>query len=450
MTDQATQKEEFKNENMTVAVSRKPGCHVKFDVEVTPLGIQAAHSQAVRNVKKEISIPGFRKGKAPDNLVQQHYKSHIDQEFRDCVLQTSFNEAMKLTKIYPLNENSVKKPQLKSCSKEDGAKLSIEFESEPQVPQVKPAEFQLKRREKKAITDKNVEETIQNIRHHHAVWEDVTDRPIQEGDFVDLDVDAIDNPAHNICTNTRFEVKKGHMAEWMKNLVIGKNLNETVEGMSEKQEDDHVHTEHCKHESHQHPEFKPTLCRITVKTIKKATLPEINDELAKKVGLQSADELQHRVRDDLEKRAEAEVQEDLRDQMEKLIVEKYSFDVPASLLDGEYNARLANKLKGLRKHNEPEESINSRMSEIEEEVRKEAHEGLQLFFISRKVADEHKIAVTQEELMRELNRQLWMLPVEESVIDPNAMGTDEIRSRLYLVVMAEKAKAYLVQQAQIA
>lgn len=447
------QNQEYKNENLSVVVTREPGCHLKLDISVFPKATEAAFAKAVKIVNKEITLPGFRKGKAPESLVFQHYGNYVNQEFRDIVLQTAFQEALQAIKVFPLNDNSVKRPQIKSCSKEEGAKITVEFEAQPQIPDLNPAELKLKKVKKKEVTEKEVDKAIEDIRHHHAEWIPITDRPVQEGDFVDLDIDAIDNPAQNICSNQRFEVRKGEMGDWMRTLIVGKNVDDSVEGMSEKDthhhHHDHEHTENCDHESHKHEkEFKPRHCRIVIKAIQKPNLPEINEDLAKKVGTTSVPQMRERIKANLEKQAENAMRQKLRGQVEELLLEKYDFDLPTSLLDGEKKASLSNRMKVLRKQKESEDSLAKRKEEIEAEAFKEAHENLKLFFISRKIADQNHISVSQEEIYKELSKQMWGMPGEESVIDPT-MDPEEIRSRLYLVVLSEKALDYLVDHASI-
>jgi trigger factor len=449
LTNTAENKLEFKNENVEVAVYLLPGCLVKFEINVSPKAAEAAYFQAIKIVKKEISLPGFRKGKAPDSLVIQNYGTYVDREFRDCVIQTGFREALKESKIYPFNEKSVKRPQVKSCSREAGAIFTIEFESEPRIPSVNPAEIHLKNVEKHTVTDQDVNDTIEDIRYHHASWDEITDRPVEEGDFVELDIDALSDPAHNICQDSRFEVNEKGMADWMRKLVVGMKIGDHVEGMSEKQHDDHVHTEQCNHESHAHEDnFKPTLCRITLKAIKKPNLPPVDDQLAIKVGLKTADEIFPKVKADLERQADERRRALLRKQMDDALLQHYPFEVPESIVDAEFQSRLKQKIHQLERM-ESADSIKNRRIEIAEEVRRETRDGLKLFYITRKAADEHKIQVSQNELLKEFSRQMWTLPPEQRSIDAQHMKPEEVQSRLYLIVLAEKAKDYLVEQAQI-
>src|SRR5262249_7600353 len=144
------------------------------------------------------------------------------------------------------------------------------------------------------VTQKHIDETIENIRLHHAEWETISDRPVQEGDFVNLDIDAIEEPGFNICKDTSFEVKEGKMGAWMRKLIIGLNVNESAEGISEKEKTNtETECEECVHNL-EAQDFKPTHCRLTVKTIKKAILPALDEALAKKVGCDSVEQLRER------------------------------------------------------------------------------------------------------------------------------------------------------------
>ena len=103
----SVQQTEFKNDNVQVIVSRSKGSRVKLEINVSPLATQAAYKQAIKAVGKEISRPGFRKGKAPDNYILQNYKGHVESEWNNILLNTSFQEALDLTKIYPFSKNNL-------------------------------------------------------------------------------------------------------------------------------------------------------------------------------------------------------------------------------------------------------------------------------------------------------------------------------------------------------
>ena len=63
------------NDNVTVTITKKPHCEIKFDIKVNPRPVAAAYQKALKNINKEVNIPGFRKGKAPEKLISEKYSS---------------------------------------------------------------------------------------------------------------------------------------------------------------------------------------------------------------------------------------------------------------------------------------------------------------------------------------------------------------------------------------
>ena len=112
----STSNQEVSNDNIKVVVTKTPGCRVTFDITVAPTGTQSAYTKAVRSVNKEVSLPGFRKGKAPEKLVIQHYGKHVDREWRNMVLNYAFEQAIELTKLSPLHQEAVQAPEVKKIS----------------------------------------------------------------------------------------------------------------------------------------------------------------------------------------------------------------------------------------------------------------------------------------------------------------------------------------------
>lgn len=423
---------EFKSDNVVVKVSREPGCQVMLDIRITPVAANASYQKAIKNVNKEISIPGFRKGKAPADLIVQQFGKHVEQEWREILIQTAYQEAIKLTNIYPLNKDSIKQPNLKKASKEDGAEISISFESAPEIPSVETDKINLKKVERIEVTSEDVENSIQKIRVMQAKWEDVTDRAVQEGDYIDIDIDNLDESGKSICKDTCFEVTKGKLGDWMRKLVIGLKVGENAEGVSERTED-----------LPKDAKFKPTKCRITIKGIKQAKLPKLDDEFAKKVGVQGVEELKKRVEIDLNRQADEEVQEKLRQQLEDVLLEKYPFDIPTSLITAEKQNRLNKVHAQLKSANISEEEIKKRMQEMEGNIEKEAERAFRMFYLAQKVAEDHNITISKDEMIKETVLDLYM----QSPDLRSSQNSEEARTRVYIRLLSRKAKDYLIERA---
>lgn len=423
-------------------VSREPGALVKLTIDVAPKATHASYQQALKNINKEVSVPGFRKGKAPTDYILKKYSKQVEQEWKELLLNTAFRESLGLIKTYPFDDKSVRKANIEKISLEEGAKVHIEFEALPDVPNINLEDLSLKPVQKKEITEKDIEDTIEEVRLHHAQWEDVEGRGVENGDWVDLDIVNAEKPEEIFVSNGRFKVEEKKIGEWLRQLILGKNKDEVLEAMSEKE----THQDECEAcesgedgHHHHHDEFKPTLCRVTIKSIKKPNLPELNEELAKKVGAQSVEDLKTKVANTLSQREERRVQTKLRNQIDTQLLKKYAFDVPRSLIEKDKKYRIEHRLSHLSTQDKDSEA------QIEQEVEQELQEAFQLLFLTRKIAQQHQISVSNEEVMQEFMQQMMMQDVEEKVVD-QSMDSEEIRSRLFSYLLTKKAKDFLVEK----
>ncbi len=419
---------------MTVTIIREPGCRAILDVLVSPEASEAAYRKAIKVVNKEVSLPGFRKGKAPEHIVLQKYAKYIDQEWNDILVKTTFNDALALAQIYPFNERSVDRPQLKKSSREEGSHIIFTMEVMPEIPEVDLKNITLTRPARKEITGEDVDNAVMDLRLDRAAWDEIADRPIQEGDYVNVDIDNLDDPENPICKNTNLEVKKGTMGKWMYDLLIGKRAGDIVEGTSKKDDD-----------LSDSDSFVQTHCRIIVNKIVQPKLPDLNDEFATKFGLQTVAELRTKVEEDLNKRSDEQVRENLRRQLEDFLFANYPFDVPSTLFEGEKRSRLQH-LAQLKKRLPAEEYEKVAKNYRDEKINADVLHTLCLFFLKRKVAEDNKVEVTQDEILQET---LWHLYNPNSrFVDPS-MDADQIRSKIYLHLLNRKTNDFLVDQAKL-
>lgn len=436
----------IENENLLVTLKKEPGCKISLDVTVSPKATQASYQKAISQIRKEVSVPGFRKGKAPDAMILQNYKIHVDKEWKDVLLNTSLDEAIHLIKIFPFNRNSVKVASIKSASQEEGSKLVFEYEAAPDIPTISPETLSIPAVTLKVISQKDVEESIEDLSMQSAEWNDILDRPVQEGDFVIIDIDDIGESAKNICTHSLFSVKKGKMGEWMRKLIIGMTPGQTVEGMSEKEHDDNCKSCEDGSHVHHHEEFIPTLCRITLHTIREAKPQAIDDALAKKYGATNVQELTERVKASLEKRASDEQKDQERRLMEKELLTHYPFDMPGSLVQGEIKALKKSIIDDLRAEGMDESKIATEAKKIQEEASHKYDRDFRLYFLTQKYARDNNIHVSQDDIMMEIMRQMWLKQMGQNTID-TSIDPKEMQSQLQLQLLAVKALDQMIAKA---
>lgn len=308
--------QEFKNDYLTATMESLPNCTVRFVTEVKGSKAQDLRKKALKTISKEAKIPGFRPGKGPADLLEKKYGNLIDREFEQEASQLAVSDAVNLSKCFPLKrEGGVQVDKFEKT--DDGFKVIFHYETFPTVPDVDTDNLKITPPKKRVITDDEVEKTLKEIQLYHAKWNEVSERAAQEGDFVVIDIDVIDEPKFKAYENSRFHVVDGGMPKWARDLVIGLKPGESKEGVSEKDNDSE-------------DEFVPRNCKITVNLIQTAELPELDDELAKKAGVDNVENLKKNIRLELEKSAELAYQDQIRMKMRDLLVEKHPFDLPGT------------------------------------------------------------------------------------------------------------------------
>lgn len=307
----------FENEHIHLTINKHPGCKVNFSIKVHSKATKAAKHAAIKNVSKEVNIPGFRKGRAPEALVLQKYEPHVDKEFKDILVRNALNEAIQLSSIRPYSSEASMRMTKCEPLEGDSYLVDLEFESYPDIPEVDVNNLSLKSIEPKAVSEEDIGKRIEELRLHHAEWEEITDRPAEEGDFVILDIDILEDPILPLHQNSRFHMVEGKMPPWARNIVTGMKIKEAREGFSEPE--DEASKE----------DFKPKKCRFILKRIQKANLPPVDDVLAKKAGVDTAEILRDRIIQSLQLEASRKIGNEMRQAMKKELAHHYAFDLPS-------------------------------------------------------------------------------------------------------------------------
>lgn len=399
------------NEEVSIDMVDANGCLLSLKIFVKSEPTKNAYKKAVKLVNKEISIPGFRKGKAPDATVIGRYSSYVEQEWKELLVNLAYRAALELTNIYPLNKQSVQRPKIEKCSQEEGAVVTITYEHAPLVPTVNFSEISLPLTKKVPISEERVEELLKEVRTTHADWETIADRPVQDGDYVELSIDAIDDPTapSSIVKERRLQVSKEKMAPWLTDALIGMQSGEIVETTIP---------------SDKEGEENQRKVRVTLHAIKKIILPELSDELAKKAGAENLDKLTQKIRSNLEGESEEEAKKVRVEALENALIEKYHFDLPASIVEAEREYLLKKEIESLKKdQNLSDEEIKSQEEKLESKIAEQIDRKIRLYYLNKQIQNQENITLTHEELNQEFNTAIQM----RRYLYGEELGKEEIR-----------------------
>ncbi len=437
MEQAVTEPQALHNENVRFTIHHKPSCVVEFDVEAFEPLVKLAHKKAIKAIAKEVTLPGFRKGKAPEELILKNFAKDVDKQWQQEIANTAFPECQKLAQIPVLHRDAKITYKMKSHSP-SGALLVLAFETEPKVPHVDPKQMHLKSVKRPEVNEDKVNETIRQIQLFFATWQHVEDRPVQEGDFVILDVDVIEEtPPSPLFSHTRFEVAHKSMAKWMYDLVLGKTVGDSLEGISVPDEDASKEDKE---------ELKPKKVRVTIKSIDIATVPVLDEDFVRKLGVSSIEEMQKNITDLLNKQADAHVLEAQREQASEFLLTHYPFDLPVTLIEKETQFRFRQLLQDadFQKYwenlsaEERKKTINSVYQQSEKAVR--------MFYLCRQVVNDAKIRISASDIPPPATSALEML-VNPQKLFHHQRNAEIEHAEAFSRLVLEKAEDFVIQNA---
>lgn len=299
---------------------------VKVEKEVFADAVAKVYKKQVKN----INVPGFRKGKAPRNIIEKMYGTDV---FYDDAMQDCYPEALDAAaKEAELKIVAVTNVEVEEVSVEGFTfKAVCVVEPEVEVKDYKGIEITKKSTE---VTDELINEEIDRVRERNSRMVTVDDRAAQLGDITVIDFEGfVDGVAFEggKAENFNLELGSGNFIPGFEEQIVGHNTDEefTIDVTFPEE----YHSDELKGKASQ---FKIKLHEIKVKE-----LPEVDDEFVKDVSdKDTLDEYKAEIKENIAKRLEAEAEKDVDDQLVEKVLEKIEGEIPEQMYDNEANTML--------------------------------------------------------------------------------------------------------------
>ncbi|MDX8431186.1 MAG: trigger factor [Candidatus Algichlamydia australiensis] len=413
-----------KTENLEFEIDRKPDCLVELKIKSSAKLAEKAEDLAVKVIAKEVSIPGFRKGKAPAHLIRKNYAKALTEEAKKKLAKLAFDEAQEKINIPLQSRETPIQFNMENFSTTEELSFTINFETEPVVPEIKKEAMKFEKAEQPEITEEKVDSGLREILLVYADWKEITDRAVKENDYILADIEDMEkDPPEKAFSSIRLEMREKKTAKWIQDLAMGLKTGESKEGISEP--DDHLTEEEKK-------DFKPKKVRLTVQRIEEAHLPEVNDEFCKKVGAKDPEAFRNHIKEVLTRHGEEFAAKKDREQISKLLVETFPFETPSSLTQKETHYRLRSLLSDPKFLKEWQAMSEEERKKAVDDLKEEAERAIRLFYICRKVVKDEGIKISDEEIAQALAQAPKENQAEEEAL---------IYSRLTM----EKAQDHLIK-----
>ncbi len=313
---------------MHVSVETADGLKRRMTVAVEEERIDKAVQGRLKDLSRTVKLKGFRKGKVPLKVVQQHYGAQVRQDVIGDVLQSSFYEAVEQEKLRPAGA-----PDFEPKTMEPGK--GLEYVATFEVyPEIELADLSKETVIKPVveITEEDVDAMIENIRRQHMTWEAV-DRPAEEGDRVTVDFKGT-------IEGEPFEGGEGTDME----VVIGEGrlISGFEDGLKGVKAGDEKTLELTFPEDYHAKELagKPVQFAIKVKKVEAPKLPEVDAEFAKQLGIEDGDlaKMREEIRANMQRELDSKLQGKIKEAVMEVLLGSHDFPVPEALVTQEAQA----------------------------------------------------------------------------------------------------------------
>jgi len=421
---------------MKVSTENVGNCQISLNIEAEASELDKSLEEAYHHLVNEVSIPGFRKGKAPRAVLVQHIgKKNLLEEALEHLVPQLYKQAIESQKLEPIAEPQIEvtqtepvvfkaivslKPEIKL-----GDYHSIKVEPGPVIE----------------ITEKEITAAMEEFRERQGAWVPVG-RPVEMGDLVTMDIQAnVDGKPWLNHKGILYEMDKDSRSPvpgFASHLEGAEKSKESTFSLTIP--DDYPIKE---------MRGKEGTFKVTVTEIKEKQLPELNDELAKSAGYGNLEDMSKKVAADLRVKAEARNRLELRQKALEALVKISEVSYPPILEDEEITGLLRNEAQrlGFREITDYLKKANKTEEEIKQELRPIAQKRLTESLVLGKLAEEEKIEISSSEVDNKVDeitsdaedkekaKQFFSLPQIKQSIE-QSLRTQKTMDRLLQIAIA--------------
>ncbi len=360
-------------------------------------------------LKRDSTVPGFRRGHAPLRLIQKRFRSEVGDQLISRLVTSGFLAAVEKVDIKPLGDPLI---WIEEDGRTEGEKLvsldqalavltlpaegdltyacEVEIRPEFDLPDLDAI---LINKPIVEISDDDVDTEISRYRALRGRYVPVADGPVEQDDIVVVDIamtvdGQVVKEERNATLAARAQVIEGVVVEDLGEELAGKNAGDTVT------------LEATVGEDHPNGDYRgKTACfSITIHDIKRIEVPPLDQDLLDTLGMDSEDELRDHTRSNLVAQLDSVIRRGMRGQIGKFLLENVDLEVPGGLSQRQTDRLVGRRKVELYQQGVPEQEIEKRMDQLRAKATEDSISELKLFFIMEAIAEEMKIEVHDDEL----------------------------------------------------
>lgn len=290
----------------------------KLSIRVPAERLEKEKTEAARRLAQKVKLPGFRKGKVPAHVLEKQFGGAVEQEMLERVMNSAYKEAIQQEGLVPISQAAIENVHYHAG---EDLTFDVQFEVRPEIELNQLGGFTVKR-DVPEITDEAVDRVIDRLKEDHATYQ-----PIVEGealvlnDMATVEITSLEGPGAGQARRYQVVIGQGQVRPQIEDVIRAMSPGEQGEYTVDLPEgDDEAVT-------------KPHNIRVHVVDAKRPEYPPIDDDFAKKLGsFESLADLKQKIREDIEKEANAEAERGVRQNLVAQILDANPFEVPDTMV----------------------------------------------------------------------------------------------------------------------
>ena len=392
---------------------------LKLTVTIPEETINERRSEQFTELKRDATIPGFRKGHAPMQLVEKRFASDVGEDIKSRLItggilaatekeglnilgepifrtkveeervgEDQKTEKVEVEKLLPLAKalEAMTLPRTGDLTFTCEVELKPEFEMPElaKIPVNKPAV---------EIDDDDIEEELRRMRAMNGTFKPVAVGPVEEDDMLyanmTMKVDGKTIETDENCELAARDMRiKGVPLIGLADAVVGKKQGDTV-SFEAGVPDDHDIVD---------IRGKKAEFEFTINEIKRLDIPPIDEAFLSSMGIDSEKELREQIHDGLQSGLDQAVKRGMREQVGAYLIEKTALEIPESLSQRQTERSIARRMIEMYQYGVPEAEIKKSVDQMRTKAHDQTVRDLKLYFILEKIAEEREIDVPEERI----------------------------------------------------
>jgi trigger factor len=416
-------------------------CKKRAQFDLTSKDVQESFDEVYNEICETISFPGFRKGKVPRSLIAKKHGKDIVGEVKEKLISKTFYAMIDEEKIDIISQPAFDEKE-KEFQEGQGFTYSVSFEIKPDfdLPDYKGITLQ---KEEKEVTDENINETQDNLLKSHAKLEEV-EEAIAEEDYPTLSLNVEDETGEVIHHNHSFMC---FLSAKRLDIFEIENLVAELKGLKKGDEKEITYEVPTEFPANEELAGKKVTLKVSVDDVKRAVVPEFNDEFLKQLGFETEEEYRNTLKEMLEKEFEKNAREDLKNQIYDYLNEKVVTDLPEDTITQHSDYLINTKVMELMRSGVPQAEAEAKKDELKSDAVDSAKKEIKVGFTLSKIAEAEKVLVTEREISNRIVQLAAQRQMAPEKLKEELEKNHEV-SALRSQIKEEKTIDYLIKKAK--